>query len=277
MSLSAGALTTPTAAAGSHTINNNIIGGGSLTLASVAGGGTGATATLIFTGAANTTVTGAISQAATAQALTKSGAGTLTLNGASAYTGPTSVSAGILSLSGSLTGSNISTSGSGAFSQTTTGSIAGTGVTFTQNSTVTSTLANANTYTGTTTLSSGFLRLDHATAIPGGIGSTGGISALTLSGASFGTVLGLGAGDFTRAATREDINRIIRDAGCRCRAGESGIDRDAPGRCGPAASPRAVGIRRTSALRREASSCSRAADSRRWLRRWRSPRSCRDT
>lgn len=55
-------------------------------------------------------------------------------------------------------------------------------------------LSSPNTYTKTTTISGGALRLDHATALPGGIGSSGGTSALTLSGG----VLGLGAGDFSR-------------------------------------------------------------------------------
>ena len=103
--LNAGALTTPTAAAGSHTISNNISGGGALTLSSVAGGGTGAAATLIFGGAGNTTVSGAITQAATAQALTKNGAGTLLLNGTSSCTGMTTVNAGTLGGTGTITGS----------------------------------------------------------------------------------------------------------------------------------------------------------------------------
>ncbi len=56
-------------------------------------------------------------------------------------------------------------------------------------------LAGANTYTGPTTVSGGVLQLNHATALPGGIGTTGGISALILNGG----VLGLGSGDFTRS------------------------------------------------------------------------------
>lgn len=57
------------------------------------------------------------------------------------------------------------------------------------------TLAGANTYTGTTTLGgTAIVVLNHATALPGGTGTTGGVSGLTFAGG----MLGLGAGDFTR-------------------------------------------------------------------------------
>jgi fibronectin-binding autotransporter adhesin len=102
VSLNAGTLTTPTAALGANTISNSITGGGSLTLAGITGGGTGATSSLNFNGNGNTTVTGAITQTATAQSLTKNGTGTLRLNGTSTYTGTTTVSAGVLAVNGSL-------------------------------------------------------------------------------------------------------------------------------------------------------------------------------
>jgi autotransporter-associated beta strand protein len=58
-------------------------------------------------------------------------------------------------------------------------------------------LSNNNTYTGVTTVSGGVLRLDHANALPGGIGTTGGTSALTFNGG----VIGLGVGNFHRDLT----------------------------------------------------------------------------
>ncbi|MCX6996835.1 MAG: autotransporter-associated beta strand repeat-containing protein, partial [Kiritimatiellaeota bacterium] len=56
-------------------------------------------------------------------------------------------------------------------------------------------LSGANIYNGITTVSTGVLRLNSANALPGGIGTVGGTSALTFNGG----VLGLGNGDFTRS------------------------------------------------------------------------------
>ncbi len=55
-------------------------------------------------------------------------------------------------------------------------------------------LSGSNTYTGATTISGGVLLLASGSAINGGIGSAGGLSAIVLNGG----VLGLGAGNFAR-------------------------------------------------------------------------------
>lgn len=68
------------------------------------------------------------------------------------------------------------------------------GLTLSAGNTRTLTLANTNTYSGTTTVSGGILKLDSANALPGGIAATGGTSALTLNGG----IVGLTA-DFLRA------------------------------------------------------------------------------
>ena len=53
----------------------------------------------------------------------------------------------------------------------------------------------ANSHTGPTVIYGGVLELEHAAALPGGIGTAGGTSALIFNGG----VLGLGVGDFTRS------------------------------------------------------------------------------
>jgi autotransporter-associated beta strand protein len=58
----------------------------------------------------------------------------------------------------------------------------------------TATLSGSNGYTAKTEIQQGVLRLDSASALPGGIGSTGGTSALEFNG----SVLGLGYEDFSR-------------------------------------------------------------------------------
>ncbi len=107
-SLSIGAVTTGNSASGTETLTNNISGGGSLTLASVSSLRTG-TPTLAFAGTGNTTVTGAITQGPGVAALTKTGSGTLTLDGSNNYAGATTVTAGVLAVSS--TGSIANTTG----------------------------------------------------------------------------------------------------------------------------------------------------------------------
>ena len=55
-------------------------------------------------------------------------------------------------------------------------------------------LSNANTYSGNTTVGGGVLRLNNATAIPGGIATTGGSSNISIGAG----ILGLGNNDLTR-------------------------------------------------------------------------------
>ena len=93
--------------------------------------------------------------------------------------------------SGITTFTGNSTSGIGAlFSGNMTGS--GKGITKSGSSLLV--FSGNNSYTGTTTISGGVLRLASANALNGGIGTTGGLSALTLNGG----VLELAAGDFSR-------------------------------------------------------------------------------
>ena len=230
--------------AGTLTVNNNTVTGGN--------GGTGAagtaedgsafgdgvflqgSGTLTFnpdTGntqtLANTITDQAGSGGTGSWALTKNGAGTLTLSAANSYSGATNLSAGTLSLSGSgtlgnaagalnLTGgtldlgtttqtrtgtitlngatvSNGTLSSSGTFdtqSGTISAVLAGTG-TLAKTGTGTVTLSAANTYTGATTLSAGTLTLSGS----GTLGDAAG--ALNLTGGT----LDLGTTTQTRTGT----------------------------------------------------------------------------
>ena len=69
------------------------------------------------------------------------------------------------------------------------------GTNFVQTGIGTTALGGTNTYTGTTFVHGGVLRLDSAGGVPGGIGATGGTSPITIEGG----VLGLNEGDFTRS------------------------------------------------------------------------------
>lgn len=103
-----------------------------------------------------------------------SGAGTLVVSGTNSYTGATAVNAGTLNLTGSLSASpNITVSNSGIFNQDATGAISGTGVTFTHNSTGTSTLAGSNSYTGATSITAGTVNLTGTLSGGGAISVSG--------------------------------------------------------------------------------------------------------
>ncbi|MCB1225063.1 MAG: autotransporter-associated beta strand repeat-containing protein, partial [Verrucomicrobiales bacterium] len=73
----------------------------------------------------------------------------------------------------------------------------------------TTTLSGSNTYSGSTIISGGSLLLANANAIPGGIGATGGTSALIVKGG----VVGLGAGDFTRDIGSDEESILFTGSG----------------------------------------------------------------
>lgn len=125
-------------------------------------------------GAGNTSISANLSHSG---GLAKTDAGSLTLSGTNTYNGATTVTAGTLSLSstGSITGSNVATSGTAILSEGASAFIEGSGSTFTQGSSGSSTLAGTNTYTGATLVSDGVLILS-------GSGSINGSSGVTING-----------------------------------------------------------------------------------------------
>lgn len=115
--------------------------------------------------------------------LEQNGSGTLTLSGASSYTGSTTVNAGTLNLTRTNSGSRITVNNDAAFNEASTGVIAGSGVTFTHASTATSTLAGPNAFTGAISVSAGELNLSNwstntlgTVTVAGSPGATLGIS-----------------------------------------------------------------------------------------------------
>lgn len=93
--------------------------------------------------------------------------------------------------SGITTFTGNSTSGYGA---TFSGDITGSGQGITKSGSSLLVFSGNNSYTGMTSVTGGVLRLSSANALSGGIGTTGGTSALTINGG----VVELGAGDFSR-------------------------------------------------------------------------------
>lgn len=94
--------------------------------------------------------------------LTKNNTGTVNLGAANTYTGATAITAGTLNLTGSLTGTSITVSGSGVLTESSTGVIGGA-ISLTHSSSGTSILSGVNTYSGTTTISAGTLQLGDGT------------------------------------------------------------------------------------------------------------------
>lgn len=125
-------------------------------------------------------------------------AGDITIANAPALTRINSDS-GLLTINGNISeagGSTKFVTFGGAGNVTVNGAItqSGNDLGLTKDGAGTLTLANANNWGRATTLNGGVLLLTHATALPGGIGSSGGSTALAINGG----VLGLGAGGFSR-------------------------------------------------------------------------------
>ena len=213
------------------------LGGFAQTVAGLADGGvstgtvtdSGAAATFTVNDAGGNTFSGTITNGANALALTKTGAGTLSLSAANAYTGATTVSAGTLTdgvanalpAGTTLTVNGTGTFDLGGFAQTVggladggvnTGTVTDSGATatltvndaaansfsgllsgalaLTKTAAGTLTLSDANTYTGATTISAGALLVNGSLASGSAVSVT---SGATLGGGTpitSGTVSG---------------------------------------------------------------------------------------
>jgi len=138
--------------------------GSSDTVGSVAGAGAISLGSNTLTAGGDNTSTEVSGIISGTGALTKSGTGTLTLSGTNTYSGNTTISAGVLDISGQLnTGTyagNIANSGILIYSsdsdQTISGAISGTGA-LAKSGSSTLILSGKNTYSGTTTISKGTL------------------------------------------------------------------------------------------------------------------------
>jgi fibronectin-binding autotransporter adhesin len=138
------------------------------------------------------------------------GAGSSLSIGSAALTGattlyPTTANLAVASVSG---GYNLTLSGTAGASAI-NGEIGIGSRELTKSGSSTWALSGSNNYTGVTIVTGGVLRLDSAGALPGGIGTTGGTSGLTFNGG----VIGLGAGDFTRALASAGIVTGVNFAG----------------------------------------------------------------
>ena len=145
------------------------------TLGALGAGAVTNNGTLAINRSDNVTIANAI---AGAGAFTKSGAGVLTLTGANAYAGPTTISAGTLEIGdggtyGSLGAGAVTNNGTLAFNRsdniTVANAIAGAGA-FRKSGAGVVTLTGANAYVGTTTITAGTLEI-------GGGGASGSLGA----------------------------------------------------------------------------------------------------
>ncbi len=113
----------------------------------------------------------------------------LTANGGSGINGGSAGADGAYTIND---GAATVTTGGGVNDGQTGGTI--DGGTFTKSGNGIFNLGSANIYNGSTTISAGVLLLNNATAIPGGIGSSGGTANININGG----VIGLGVGNFSR-------------------------------------------------------------------------------
>ena len=164
-------------------------------------------------------------------AMTKSGAGTLTVVGANTYSGVTTISAGTLRLgdggtTGSLGSGDVVNNGTLAYNRiddlTLPGAISGTGA-LTKSGAGTLTIAGANTYSGGTTISAGTLQVGSGGAT-GSLGSgsvvnngtlrfnrTGSFTASSISGP--GKVIMDGSGTLTLSSGNNFAGGLEANAG----------------------------------------------------------------
>ena len=225
MTNTANAATTLTVNNGTGTDSDTVLNLGSYALT---GGANTAVRTTTITGTGNVTILGEVSNGqAYNNALTKAGAGTLTLAGANTYSGTTAVSAGtlIVGVTGNLgapAASFVFNGGTLQITGTTLTSFSGFGHTVSSgNATVSLDIDNAantftadqvlaqgsggltklgagtlilnqaNNYSGLTTATAGTLTLSHALAIQNSALDTTGAGAVTLSGVTTPTFGGL--------------------------------------------------------------------------------------
>ncbi|MFI5015686.1 MAG: autotransporter domain-containing protein, partial [Hyphomicrobiales bacterium] len=214
------------------------LGGFDQAIGSLAGAGTvsnsGAGKAMLSAGADNaSTLFSGVVKDDGPTGLVKAGTGTLTLTGASTYTGGTMISAGTLQLgnggtSGSIAG-NVTDNGVLAFdrsdSATFAGAISGTG-SLQQIGTGKTILTGASTYTGATIVSAGTLQggavngfapMSAFTIAGGGVLDLGGFNETIGSLAGFGTVTNSGNGQATLTVGGNNASTLfgglIRDDG----------------------------------------------------------------
>lgn len=200
-----------------------VVSGGILNMTGVNGSNTlglalGQSGNFNLAGTATSTISAVISDGGSNYALTKTGTGTLTLQGAHTYGGATTISLGTLQLGTGTTGQNGSVASTSivnnaaltfnnADAQSYSGVISGLG-TLTKTGAGTLTLSNVNTLSGTTTITTGTLQLGTGvTGQNGSVASANIVNNTTLNFNNFdaqsyaGTISGSGAVTKTSTGT----------------------------------------------------------------------------